>query len=243
MFVAWNALGQIIQSLFGGGNSSSGGSAFYNAADGMTHYGGIDGSTDLQNGMEILYGDVGKEAAESIEEEFSQAERKPRGTGYVVPEDIDINPTIDDSLSINDASVYSNVQGSSVVEKLNWLIKNDPNNSQGWLETLLGIQANNEAIADAREYDKMMADTRVQRTIKDLEAAGINPILASNYLAGASGSVGAAGVPDFSVSTNATSRYNTRLNNEVANNKTLAGIVSALIAAVGLAAKGFISKR
>lgn len=149
--------------------------------------------------------------------------------GETMPGVVDNNP------AVNDANVYSRLQGDSVEDQLKWLIDNDPENASGWMEQLLGLRASRENTQQARDFEKMMSDTRIQRTAKDLEAAGINPILAYQYLNGSASSVGSASMPDSRVSTNATSKANTKATNQVASGRAIIAIVTALLAISGVA--------
>lgn len=144
--------------------------------------------------------------------------------------DEDINEILDNSPTLSNASIYGKMQGSTVEEKLKWLIDNDPENATSWVEQLLGLQGSRESLSEAREYEKFMQDTRIQRTAKDLEAAGINPILAYQFLSNGSSGLGSAGYPDSNVATTAASRANTGSRNSFA-------LITALIAAMALIAK------
>lgn len=145
---------------------------------------------------------------------------------------LNYDPSVIQTANISDAVTYGNIQGSNVEEQLQWLISHDPENASGWAEQLLGYRANKESLQDARAYEKWMEDTRIQRAAKDLEAAGINPILAYQYLSNGNGNVGVAGFPDSNVSTNATSKENnlrTVATSKQGNNVKLAGILGTII--------------
>ena len=57
--------------------------------------------------------------------------------------------------NVNDAKTYGDLEGQSVEEQLQWLINNDPENSQGWMEQLIGLRAERENVQQARDYDNL----------------------------------------------------------------------------------------
>lgn len=137
----------------------------------------------------------------------------------------------------SDAKTFGDLSNMSVEDQLQWLINNDPDNSTGWMESLIGLRAERENIQSARDYEKMMQDTRYQRAAKDLEAAGINPILAYQYVNGGNVSTGAAGYSSADINTAASSRYNTSTSNIA---KGASGVIAALIGALAVIGKALI---
>lgn len=146
------------------------------------------------------------------------------------------NPLPDSPLT-TDAKTYGDLFGKSAEDMISSMIERDPENATSWLEQLIGIKAERENTQTAMDYEKMMSDTRIQRTARDLEAAGINPILAYQFLSGSSSSVGAAGVPSSNVSTNAVSRSN---NSVTANSKTAVLLTGLLASILGFLVKAAI---
>lgn len=151
-----------------------------------------------------------------------------------VEREVEYENPLPDSPVTTDAKTYGDLFGKSAEEMISSLIERDPENATGWLEQLIGIKAERENTQTAMNYDRFMSDTRIQRTARDLEAAGINPILAYQFLSGSSSSVGAAGVPSSNVSTNAVSRSN---NWVTANSKTAVLLTGLLASILGFLVK------
>jgi len=168
------------------------------------------------------FDDIARQIAENNDEAYSP--------------DFDIDSMSSSSSAISDANVYGNVEGKNVLEKLQWLIQNDPENARSWTEALLGYEASLQNTNDARAYEQYMSNTRVQRARRDLEAAGINPILAAQYLSGTSGSVGTAGYPDTNVSSTAEDRAASKRTNATNSAKVGISLIAAIVSIIALLA-------
>lgn len=104
---------------------------------------------------------------------------------------------------------------------INWISGSDKKNRAEYEAYLTNLENENEwkATQSARQYEEYMANTQVQRLMRDYEKAGLNPYLLLN-----SGSVGTASVP-----TSAKSDYKrNKVEKDSGNAKSMALLLLAL---------------
>lgn len=115
-----------------------------------------------------------------------------------------------------------------MVKFLNMFTGEDKRVKREYETYLQNLNNRNEfnAVQSARAYDKMMDDTKVQRMMKDYEAAGLNPYLLIN-----NGGVSVSSAPSSSKGDYAINRKNDNGNSQSGRNIALLLLAVARIAA------------
>lgn len=126
------------------------------------------------------------------------------------------------------SSSKDNLEVSSVVDEFLNLYKKTGDSA--WIEKYLDTLIERENVASARNYETEMSNTAFQRYAKDIRDAGYNPwILLQNGGSSASTpNVSPAGSSGVSVSSQATSKENTKVDN-------FGEIMGRLASAIGVA--------
>lgn len=100
---------------------------------------------------------------------------------------------------------------------------------KAWLEKYIDNMFNQEMVNSARQYETEMSNTAYSRAFNDIKGAGYNPWMLLNQSAASTPSVAAATSSGISSSSQATSRYNQK----VQSNADIAGRV---VTGIGIAA-------
>lgn len=161
------------------------------------------------------------------------------GNKTIIPEaigsgDIQQDETADQSPLTTDAKTYGDLYNMDAEQMIQTLIERDPSNATGWLEMLVGMKANRENTQQAYLREQDMMKNQASWVREGLEKAGINPILAYQYMNGGGSSAGSASVPSSSI-------FSTQVQKETqgksTNTKTAGILLTFLAAIIGIVAK------